>query len=314
MSSLGILSLDYLIAVYPFLLIVLTYFATVCFRDSLQFICKSCRTPIAAFKARNMKHSILNSFITFTILSCLKVLNVSLDILLPVTVYNIKSKDSRLALFYDSSIPYFSKEHLPYALLAILMTSVFVVLPTIILIIYPFKIFQRCLNGLPIRLQIVVRLVLDSIQGCYKNGAEPGTRDYRWFASIPYVSRFLPLLLLLVSTDLEILILFVVIVAVLLSLLLILINPYQKKFRHNSVHLTSSVLLMCIFALINEIIGLRVQMYVEVNYLFYQVCGSLVLICTFTNFVYIMISSCVAKDDLLLVKRYFIVAKELTLV
>ena len=64
---------------------------------------------------------------------CLKVFNVSMDLLLPVTVYNIKSNGSRPALFYDSSIPYFSKEHLPYALLAIFMTSVFVVFLTIIL-------------------------------------------------------------------------------------------------------------------------------------------------------------------------------------
>ena len=261
-----------------------------------------------------MKHSILNSFITFTILSCLKIFNVSLDILLPVTVYNIKSNESRFALYYDSSIPYFSKKHLPYALLAIFMTSVFIILPTTILIIYPFMIFQRCLNRLPIRWQIVIRFVLDTIQGCYKNGAEPGTSDYRWFASVPYLCRFVPVLLLLVPTDMEMIIILLLIGGVLFSISLILIDPYQKSYRHNSIHLTSSVLLVSIFALINEILGLRVQMYVEANFLFYQVCGLLVLICTFTNFFYIIFSSCLAKDDLLLVKRFIIVAKELTFV
>ena len=108
MSSLGILSLDYLIAVYLFLLIVLTYYATVCLGVSMQC---TFRTPLLAFKRIfyknwSFKHSILDAFVTSTILSCLKVFTVSMDLLLPVTVYNLKSNGSRLALFYDFSTPY----------------------------------------------------------------------------------------------------------------------------------------------------------------------------------------------------------------
>ena len=32
---------------------------------------------------------------------------------------------------------------------------------------------------------------MDSFQSCYKDGTEPGTRDYRWFAGIPLVGRAL---------------------------------------------------------------------------------------------------------------------------
>ena len=295
MSSLGILSLDYFIAVYPFLLTVLTYFATVYLGVSMQ---SKFRTPLLSFKRIlyknwNIKHSILDVFVTFTILSCLKVFTVSMDLLLPVTVYNIKSNGSRLALFYDSSIPYFSKEHLPYALLAILMTSVFVVFPTIILIVYPFTIFQRCLNGLPIRWQIVVRFVLDSIQGCYKNGTEPGTRDCRWFASVPYLVRLLPYLMLATSTDLELAIFMVIMIVVLLSILVILVEPYHSSFRENSYHLTLYFSLTCIYALLNTVLAFRSNMYSEAHFDIYEVCMFLVFLCTFVNFCYIILSSCV---------------------
>ena len=295
MSSLGILSLDYLIAVYPFLLTVLTYYATVCFGGSMQ---SYFRTPLLALKrifSKNwsIKHSILDAFVTFTILSCLKVFTVSMDLLLPVTVYNLKSNDSRLALFYDSSIPYFSKEHLPYALLAIFMTSVFVILPTIILIVYPFTIFQRCLNGLPIRWQIVMRVVLDSVHGCYRNGAEPGTRDCRWFACVPYLFRLSPYLLLATSTDLDLVILLFIMITALVTILVILTDPYLNSFKDNSYHLTLSLSLMSIYGLLYAALAFRSKIYSEANFVIYMVCIFLVFLCSFINFFHIILSFCV---------------------
>ena len=194
--SLNVLLLDYLVAVYPFILIILTYILTVCCGSFLCSYSRSCLKPALVFKRKylknwNIKHSILDTVMTFTILSCLKVSSVSMDLLVPVTVYNIKSKQSRQALYYDSAISYFSKEHLPYALLGVAMTLIFIVFPFFILIMFPLKAFQSCLNCLPNKWQIVTRLVLDSAQGCYKNGMEPRTRDWRWHASMPYLYRFI---------------------------------------------------------------------------------------------------------------------------
>ncbi len=33
-------------------------------------------------------------------------------------------------------------------------------------------------------------IFMDSFQGCYKDGTEPGTRDCRWFASVFFLARF----------------------------------------------------------------------------------------------------------------------------
>ena len=148
------------------------------------------------------------------------------------------------------------------------MASVFAILPTIILIVYPSAIFQRCLSGLPIRWQIVMRVVLDSIQGCYKNDAEPGTRDYRCFACVPYLFRLSPYLLLATSTDLDLVILLFIMITALVTILVILTDPYLNSFKDNSYHLTLSLSLMSIYGLLYAALAFRSKIYSEANFVF----------------------------------------------
>ena len=89
-----------------------------------------------------------------------------------------------------------------------------------------------------------MRVVLDSIRGCYKNGAEPGMRDYHWFACVPYLFRLSPYLLLATSTDLDLGILLLVMITGLVTILIIITDPYLNSFKDNSYHLTLS-LSMC---------------------------------------------------------------------
>ena len=77
-------------------------------------------------------------------------------------------------------------------------------------------------------------VVLDSIQGCYKNDAEPGTRDYRCFACVPYLFRLSPYLLLATSTDLDLVILLFIMITALVTILVILTDPYLNSFKDNS--------------------------------------------------------------------------------
>ena len=45
------------------------------------------------------------------------------------------------------------------------------------------KWFQRCLNHLNLS-HLALHTFVDSFAGCYKDGTEPGTRDYRYFAAL----------------------------------------------------------------------------------------------------------------------------------
>ena len=60
--------------------------------------------------------------------------------------------------------------------------------PLILLFLYPLRCFQKCLNRCHLRCTALHTFV-DAFQGCYKNGTH-GTRDYRWFAGVHLLMRF----------------------------------------------------------------------------------------------------------------------------
>ena len=120
---------------------------------------------------------------------CLTI-NVSFKLLMPTRVYHLYGDkyNHTYALYYSVDIEYFGREHLPYGILAIVMLCVFVILPVSILALYPFAFFQKFLNLFPARWYILHTFV-DSFQGCYKDGTEPGTRDCRWFSAFFLLTR-----------------------------------------------------------------------------------------------------------------------------
>ena len=68
------------------------------------------------------------------------------------------------------------------------MLCVLAILPIAVLALYPFNFFQKFLNLFLFRWYILHTFV-DSFQGCYKDGTEPGTRDCRWFSVVYFGSR-----------------------------------------------------------------------------------------------------------------------------
>ena len=190
-DTLQTLSLDIAVGVYPILLIVLTYFL-IHLHDRnfklLVFIWKPFRKLRSNLEIRT---SVIDAFGTSFLLSNIKFLSVSFDLLLPVQVYQLDSTGNlttSLRLYYDATIPYFGEQHLPYAVLAIAVLTLFVLLPTLLLILYPFRWFQRVLNTFPFRWYIL-RTFVESYYGCYKDGTEPNTRDCRWFVSVIFIIR-----------------------------------------------------------------------------------------------------------------------------
>ena len=93
----------------------------------------------------NVKPVFVNAFITLLILSYLRLLSVSFDLLVYVNVYNSSGTNLGAYLFYDASIKYFGREHLPYAILAILVVFFFIVLPLIFSLLHPLRFLSRCI-------------------------------------------------------------------------------------------------------------------------------------------------------------------------
>ena len=188
------LALDYVIAVYPLLLMIISYLLIVLYDRNYRVVTIVWRPFQILFSLfrRNwdIRTSVVDAYATFFLLSFVKCLSVSFDLLVPTKIYYLHGDyyNYTLVLYYAGDIEYFGKEHLPYGILAIAVTCVFVILPTVILAFYQFAFFQKFLNLFPFRWYIL-HIFVDSFQGCYKNGTEPGTRDCRWFSAAYLVLR-----------------------------------------------------------------------------------------------------------------------------
>ena len=230
-TTLQALALDYLLAIYPFVLILLSYILIELY-DQRYFVIvvmwKPFRKVLSIFrKSWNIRTSVIDSFATFFLLSYVKVLNVTMDILIPTSVYKLGATNSQpLRLFYSPTVQYFGYDHLPYAIIAITILTLFVGIPTMIFILYPFRFFQRFLSFFPINWHFLHAFV-DSFQGCYKDGTEPGTFDCRWFSSLVLLIQFI--LFLLYGVTLSMIYFIFGLIAILIFLIAAInIQPFKK--------------------------------------------------------------------------------------
>ena len=153
MTTLQVLALDYLIAVYPLILIVITYLFVELHDRSFGLFVWLWRPFHRCFihfrRNWSIRTSLVDAFATFLLLSYVKLLSVSVDILNPVWLYNNNGDTlSKLYLYYDGTIEYFGQEHIPYTILAIIVLLMFIILPLLLLCLYPCRCFQKCLNYL----------------------------------------------------------------------------------------------------------------------------------------------------------------------
>jgi hypothetical protein len=170
LSMIQIMCLDYLIAVYPLLLIVLTFILLRLY-ERFQIV-RIFFKPLVWLFAHvhhqwNASTSLIEAFATFILLSYVKVINTSFDILMPTQLYSVSGQVVGLYVYYNGSLEYFGRDHLPYAVIAIFMFITFNLVPFLLLCLYPCRCFQSCLNCCRLNSQ-VLRTFMDAFQGCYK--------------------------------------------------------------------------------------------------------------------------------------------------
>ena len=178
------LALDYAVAVYPIILIIISYVLIELYDHNVMcvvYLWKPFYWILSFFRKNwNIRTSVIDSSATFFLLFYVKILSVSSDILMFTSVHSLNGSVYR-ALYYDSSVIYFGKEHMVYGILAIFSLAFVVVIPTLVLTLYPFQYFQKFLSCFPIQWHFLHAFV-DSFQGSYKDGTEPGTYDCCWIA------------------------------------------------------------------------------------------------------------------------------------
>ena len=178
--------------------------------------------------------------------------------------------NSTFRLCYSGDIEYFGKEHLSYAILAIITSTVFVIIPVTVLTLYPFAFFQKFLNCIPVRWHIF-HTFIDSFQGVYKDGTEPGTRDCRWFAALLFFVRILVFIISAASlNNIMINSLLLVILFLVLVLLIVNVQPFKAPVAHYS-KINATFFSLFIFWLITicgmEVVGIvKLKQFIPVFY------------------------------------------------
>ena len=273
------LTLDLLVAVYPLLLMIVTYLMIHLYDRNfkpLVMLWRPFGRIFSLFRDKwDIRSSVIDSFATFFLLTNVKFLSVAYDLLNPVQVYQLSSTGNFThpwSLYYDASIPYFGSTHLPYALLVIVVLVVFVLLPVLVLMLYPFRWFQKILNVLPVRWH-VLHTFMDSFQGCYKDGTEPGTQDCRWFVSFFFIVRCILFITSIVITGSSFFPIGSIILAI-FALLLIVVQPFKAKFSHYStINAIYMILLSLVYVAITGI-ELASTKFQNFKWIFYAIFGT----------------------------------------
>ena len=191
-NTLQVLALDYIIAVYPLLLIALSYLLVLLYDRNVHFIVCLWKPFVPLFirfrRQWNIRSSLVDAFATFLLLSYVKILSVSVDLLMPVVLYDQKGHTlPQLYLFNQGDVAFMGSHHLPYACLALFFLLTFTLVPMLLLFLYPCSCFQVCLNRTGCSCQ-PLHTFMDIFQGHYKNGTN-GTRDLRFFSGLYLLLR-----------------------------------------------------------------------------------------------------------------------------
>ena len=254
LKQLHIISLFYISAFYPIIMIGLTW-------AFIQLHSRSIRPvvwlwnkvkPISNLINRESKGTIVNVFATFLLLSYTKMMQTSLYILFATYVLNINNKPSIAVVGNDPNVKYFSNEHIPFAILAFLILLGPVLLPVLLLAFYPLRscrsVFEKC--GLGGRTKAALDIFVEKFYSSYRDGLDGG-KDLRSLASLYFFIRIPIFVVIAVQSE----VIFFVSLALIFcgtSLLVAIVRPYKKAFMTNldvlvlSAHCTFFISILCL--------------------------------------------------------------------
>ena len=251
LTTLQVLALDYLIAVYPILLMVIAYALVELHRYGFKPVIIILWRPFHKFFVQfrrewNIQTSIVDAFVTFFILSTTKMFNVSFDLLVPTELYIATGHSVGPRLYYNSNIEYMGQHHFGFGVLSVVVFTLFILLPLSFLIMTSLCItlrFSRCRT-----LQIsALRECLYSFQQYYKDGSE-GSTNCQWF-SFSYIFIFLTIYLTYTFTLSVIMYSFCVIIFIVVAMVVLIVEPYKKEYSfYNIIYCVTHLLLALFFA------------------------------------------------------------------
>ena len=230
LNTLQVTALDYLTAAYPLLLLVFFY-ALVTAHDRgcrpVARLLKPCFWCVARTRRHaNVKNSIIDAFATFILLSYMKLMYTSVDLLIFEHITDIHGSRVGFFLYYDSTIELFGPRHRPYAILAVTVISVGLLFP-LFLVLYPTDWFQRLLNRLHLN-SSGARTFVECFQGNYRDRTNGGW-ECRYFSAVYPLMRLVGSSWYAVTRD-EIFFPTITLIVIAVIAGLVILRPYKKRY------------------------------------------------------------------------------------
>ena len=234
MTVVQALALDYIIALYPLLLLAITYGLVLLHNRRNGIIIalwKPFRALLRQFRLNfNVEASLIESFATLYFLSTMKMQSVTLDLLSPTVLYHVDgSIDNKLYLYLAGDVEYFGPEHMPYGIFALFISTAFLFLPGVVLFLYPCCFFQNLLNKIHCNF-IALRIFMDVFQGHYKDGTS-GTSDNRFFSGIYFGTRYILVILFVLINSIYSFLAYGIILTT-LGFAVAVFHPQRKKVHY----------------------------------------------------------------------------------
>ena len=182
MQEIYIPYLNTLAALYPFILLLITYAAIQLHAHDYKLVVRLWklfhRTYVRFRRAWDPNASMIQAFATLLFLSYTKFLLLMFEPLRISNTYNQKLNSVNTTMYLDPNIPR-NDLKLIYLFLLSAIIFIFILLPpSLLLIIFPTRLFSKVSQCLKPRWIVSIRIFADTFNGCYKDGTD-GTRDYR---------------------------------------------------------------------------------------------------------------------------------------
>ena len=245
-KAINSLLFNYLVAFYPLVFTAFIYISIELYDRNFKVILlisypiRRC-TKIFRTTGWDPRRTILNTFITFFLLSYSKLLFASINLLIASQSFNSRGElvPNTTVLLYDPSIRFFHSEHIPYAIFALVVIVVFILLPPLVLVLYPTRVFHHSLHILGFHRWDILHHIMNLFQGWYKDGTE-GTRDYRSLSALYLLLRigfcclFVTALLQNDFGDRFLILLTIGVLHILLGAIFFTIKPHRKTWMSNA--------------------------------------------------------------------------------
>ena len=239
-----IFALEYIIALYPFLLILITYLLIKLYDKNFHLIVVAWKPFKYLLKNKhwNAGNTLVETFCTFILLSSLKIVGITIALLSKAKAYDENGEAlMKEYLYFDASIQFFGPQHRYISVVAILICFAFVFLPFLLLLIYPCKIFKKLMNLFGATFH-PLHVFMDAVQGCYRTTPV----DLRYFSAFYLVLCFLCQILIMFFKTMAILPITTLILMV-SSLIFAVVQPYKDR-NHNRLDLVCLLLATLFYA------------------------------------------------------------------